>query len=278
MKNLDLFMGFLVFLLYVLSFGCADEIPEPLTRVDLNLQRDGSQTGGRSEFLIDPTEFDEKYSGPIDPADFVPEIDNPFFPLTPGTTFIYEGEAEDGLERIEVNVTRRTKVILGVKCIGVRDRVWLDDELKDDNWRNNEWTEDTTAWYAQDEDGNVWHFGEDSGEVEDGKVVVTEDSWEAGVNGARPGIAMKGTPKVGDAYRHGFAEGEAEDMARVLSLNEWVEVPAGSFEGCLKTLEWTPLDPEVVEHKFYSPRLGFVKKIEVGSSAISGELVEVRKE
>lgn len=86
----------------------------------------------------------------------------------------------------EVNVTRETKVILGIKCTGVRDRVWLDDERKDRVWLNDEWTEDAVAWYAKDEDGNVWHFGEDSGEVKNGEVVRTGDSWEAGVNGANP--------------------------------------------------------------------------------------------
>ena len=278
MQDSDWLMGFLVFLLCVLCFGCTDQIPNQLTRDDLSLQSDVLQIDGMSEFLIDPTEFDEKYTSMIDPADFVPEIDNPFLPLTPGTTFIYEGETEEGLERTEVNVTRKTKIILGVNCTGVRDRIWLDDKLKDRDWRNNEWTEDTLAWYAQDEDGNVWYFGEDSKDIEGGVVVSTADSWEAGVNGAKPGIVMKGTPKVGDVYRQSYAEGVAEDMDRVLSLNESVDVPVGSFQNCLKTMEWTPLEPDVIEHKFYAPGLGFILKVEVEAGAVSGALVEVRRE
>ena len=167
---------------------------------------------------------------------------------------------------------------LNFRCDCPGDRIWLDDKLKDRDWRNDEWTEDTLAWYAQDEDGNVWYFGEDSKEIQGGVVVSTEDSWEAGLNGAKPGIAMKGTPKVGDTYRQQFAEGKAEDMDRVLSLNESVEVPAGSFGNCLKTLEWSPLDPEVIEHKFYAPAIGFILKVEVESGAYSAALVEVRNE
>ena len=134
---------------------------------------------------------DETYNPVIAPANFVEKVDNSYFPLTPGTTFIYQGESEDGPERVEVNVTNETKVILGVTCIVVRDRVWIDNEL----------VEDTFDWHAQDKDGNVWYFGEDSKEMKDSVVVSTEGSWEAGVDGAKPGIIMKATPKVGDSYR-----------------------------------------------------------------------------
>ena len=106
---------------------------------------------------------DETYNPVINPADFVEQIDNQYLPMTPGTTFVYDGESEDGKEKIEVNVTHETKEILGVTCIVVRDRVWVDDEL----------VEDTFDWFAQDKDGNVWYFGEDSKEYEGGKVVST---------------------------------------------------------------------------------------------------------
>ncbi len=219
---------------------------------------------GEDEPVIDVG--DEPYNPVINPADFVAQIDNQYLPMTPGTTFVYDGESEDGKERIEVEVTHETKEILGVTCIVVRDRVWVDDEL----------AEDTFDWFAQDEDGNVWYFGEDSKEYEGGKLVSTGGSWEAGVDGAKPGIIMKGDPQVGDAYRQEYYEDEAEDMAEVLSLNESVSVPYGSFENCLKTQEWTPLEPDVVENKYYAPGVGVVLEVAVEGESERVELVEVK--
>jgi len=209
---------------------------------------------------------DEPYDPVINPADFVAQIDNQYLPLTPGTTFVYEGETEDGKERIEVSVTHETKEILGVTCTVVSDKVWVDGEL----------AEDTLDWFAQDKDGNVWYFGEDSKEYEDGKVVSTEGSWEAGVDGAKPGIIMKANPQVGDAYRQEYYEDEAEDMAEVLSLNESVSVAYGSFENCLKTQEWTPLEPDIVENKYYAPGVGVILELAVEGESERVELVEVK--
>jgi len=199
----------------------------------------------------DEKESEETYNPVINAADFVTGVDNQYFPLTPGTTFIYEGETEDGEERNEVYVTDQTKEILGITCIVVRDRVWVDDEL----------AEETFDWYAQDKDGNVWYFGEDSKEYEDGEVVSIEGSWEAGVDDAKPGIVMEADPQVGDSYRQEYYEDEAEDMGEVLSLNEPVSVPYGSYENCLKTKDWTPLEPDVIEHKYYALDVGFVMEI-----------------
>ncbi|MFC1924569.1 hypothetical protein ACFLXA_04325 [Chloroflexota bacterium] len=213
----------------------------------------------------DEKESEEAYNPVINTADFIAEVDNQYFPLTPGTTFIYEGETEDGAERNEVYVTNQTKEILGITCIVVRDRVWVDDEL----------AEETFDWYAQEKNGNVWYFGEDSKEYEDGEVVSTEGSWEAGVNDAKPGIIMEANPQVGDSYRQEYYEDEAEDMGEVLSLNEPVSVPYGSYENCLKTKDWTPLEPDVIEHKYYAPNVGFVLEImfEDGSERI--ELIDI---
>ena len=209
---------------------------------------------------------DEPYEPVINPADFVAQIDNQYLPLTPGTTMIYEGESEDGSERIEVEVTQDTKEILGVTCTIVRDRVWVDGELE----------EDTFDWFAQDKDGNVWYFGEDSKEYEDGVVTSTEGSWESGVDGAKPGILMKANPQVGDAYRQEYYEDEAEDLAEVLSLNESASVAYGDFENCLKTQEWTPLEPDVVEEKYYAPGFGVVLEVAVKGGSERIELVEVK--
>ncbi|HUU85406.1 MAG TPA: hypothetical protein VM243_18050 [Phycisphaerae bacterium] len=184
----------------------------------------------------------------VDPADFVAVVDNPFFPLTPGTMRVYEGEKPDGLERVEVLVTDDTREILGVTCTVVRDTVALDGET----------IEDTFDWYAQDRDGNVWYFGEDSRELEDGQVVSTEGSWEGGVDGAQPGIVMPADPQIGDVFQQETAPGVAEDRGEVVSLTESVTVPFGSFDDCLQTRDFTPLDPGVNEFKFFCPGVGEV--------------------
>ena len=139
--------------------------------------------------------------------------------------------------------------ILGISAIVVLDQVFVHGELK----------EKTFDWYAQDRDGNVWYLGEDTRELEDGKVVSTEGSWEAGVDGAEAGIIMPAHPRVGQHYRQEFLRGEAEDEARVMARGLDINVPYGSFHGCIKTMEWTRLEPGVREVKFYCPEVGFVK-------------------
>src|SRR5919197_5189741 len=139
------------------------------------------------------------------------------------------------------------KVILGVTCIEVRDRVW-----------NDELIEDTRDWYAQDKEGNVWYFGENAKEIDHGLVVSLEGSWTAGVDFAKPGIIMEAHPATGDFYRQEFSLGTAEDVAKVVSVDQDVSVPAGKFDDCLKTKDTSPLDPGVVEFKFYAPGVGQV--------------------
>jgi hypothetical protein len=209
----------------------------------------------------------QAYDPLINPADFVPRIDNPFFPLTPGTTFIYEGRTADGVEHNEVVVSRKTKEILGVTCIEIRDTVAVNGEV----------VEDTLDWFAQDKWGNVWYFGENSKELEGGEIVSLEGSWEAGVDGAKPGIIMEARPRVGDLYRQEFFLGEAEDVAEVVSLKESVTVPWGSFPRCLATKDFSALEPEVFEHKFYAKGVGFVLSINL-ESGDRLELVQIQRE
>jgi len=198
-------------------------------------------------------------------------VDNPYFPLIPGTTYVLEGDTEEGRERNEVSVSHDTREILGVLCAVVVDRVYLDGEL----------VEETFDWYAQDMDGNVWYMGEDSREYEGGEVVSTAGSWEAGRDvaglgtAAQPGIIMKGAPRVGDSYRQEYYEGEAEDMALVVAADETVTLADGTiYEHCLETREWSPLEPDVVEHKYYAPGVGVVlEALEDGSERM--ELVSV---
>ena len=176
---------------------------------------------------------------------------------------------EDETERNEVYVTDETKEILGVTCIVVKDTVWDEDD---------ELVEDTYDWYAQDKDGNVWYFGEDSKEYENGEVVSTKGSWESGVDGAKPGIIMEANPKVGNSYYQEYYEGEAEDMAEVISLGEPVSVPYDSFKNCLKTKEWTPLEPDIIANKYYAPGIGFVLEIMVEGGSERVELLDIRTE
>jgi hypothetical protein len=203
----------------------------------------------------------------IDPGDFVSRIDNPYMPLEPGTTLTYEGAAGDGQERTVVEVTHDTRQILGVTVTVVRDRVYRDDEV----------IEDTRDWFAQDREGNVWYFGEDSRDMRNGEVVSREGSWEAGRDGARPGIVMPADPQPGDAYDQEVAPGVAEDKAEVLSLDETVEVPYSSYDNVLQTKDTNPLEPNAVEHKFYARGVGLVAEEEAGTGEERSELVDVER-
>ncbi len=195
-------------------------------------------------------EAQEAYAPTIDPAEFVAPADNEFFPLTPGTTWIYEEAG--GNERVAVHVTRETREVMGVPCVVVHSREYEGDEL----------TEETWDWYAQDQDGTVWYFGEDTREYDAGEVVSTGGSWEAGVDGALPGIIMQGTPQIGVPYRQEYSPGEAEDMGEVVSLSDTATVPYGTFAGVLVTRGWTPLEPGDEERSYYARGVGLVLEVE----------------
>jgi len=193
------------------------------------------------------------YNPTIDPADFTTTIDNPYFPLKPGTTYIYEGPTTSGFIHTEFVVTTNTKLIDGVTCVEVHDQVFTDGVL----------SEDTLDWFAQDKSGNVWYFGEDSDELVNGRVSSIGGSWQGGVNGASPGIVMEAHPQVGDFYRQEFLLNSAEDSAGVLDLNQTVTVPAGTYHHCLETAEITGLEPGALEHKFYAAGVGNVLTVDL---------------
>ena len=182
--------------------------------------------------------------------------------LVPGTTFTYD--ADDGSEHNVVEVTHATKVILGVPCIEVHDTVMSHGQL----------TEDTLDWFSQDVEGNVWYFGEHSEQLEDGMIVGLEGSWEGGVDGAKPGIVMKADPVVEDVYRQEFSPSVAEDAAQILSLSESVTVPFGQFDHCLETKEFSTLEPDAIENKFYALKVGFILSVDLGTG-VRLELVSV---
>jgi len=167
--------------------------------------------------------------------------------MVPGSRWVYRETDAEGIEqRVEVTVTAETKVILGISATVVHDIVTQDGQV----------IEDTFDWYAQDRSGNLWYLGEATEEFEDGVVVSTEGSWEAGVDGAQAGIILPGAPEVGLTYRQEYYAGQAEDAAAVLSLDERAEVPYGRFEHVLLTKDYTPLDPTILEYKFYAPGVG----------------------
>jgi hypothetical protein len=207
------------------------------------------------------------YSPTIKPSDFTTKIDNRYFPLKPGTTFVYRGKTKNATERDVMSVTHSTKRIMGVECVVVDDRVWAHGKLG----------EKTFDWYAQDEKGNVWYFGENSKEYKNGKV-STEGSWEAGKAGAKPGVIMPAKPIVGQTYRQEYKKGSAEDMAKVLALNGSVTVPYGSFDHAVVTKEWSPLESGVVARKYYGAGAGDVKEVAAKGPMETLVLVDVRND
>lgn len=207
--------------------------------------------------------FDMDYMSHIYPENFVSTIDHPFLVLTPGSTFIYTGETDEGTERVEIEVLSETRVVMGITCVIVRDRAFLANEL----------IEDTQDWFAQDKDGNVWYFGEDVDNYENGVIANHYGSWEAGVDGAQPGIIMLGNPVIGLRYRQELYSGEAEDEGEVISKNESIAIAAGTFSGCLKIKETNPLDPEVLEYKYYAKGVGLIRVEKIQDPVETEELV-----
>lgn len=200
-------------------------------------------------------------------SEFVDRIDNRYLPLQPGTTFTYRETDEDQTSQDIVKVSGDTKLILGVTTTVVRDTVTTD---------GGELVEKTIDWYAQDRTGNVWYFGEDTAEYEGGKVVSTKGSWQAGVDGAMPGIVMKAHPRPGDTYAQECAPGEAQDTARILNLATAVAVPGSTVDDALLTEDWNPLEPAIVEQKSYAPCVGLVQAVMVKGGSEKAVLVDVK--
>jgi len=217
------------------------------------------------------------YSPVIDAANFpTPKtIDNPFFPLQPGTTFVYEGQTADGFEHVEFAVTHATRVILGITCVEVHDVRKVAGKV----------VEDTRDWFAQDRLGNVWYFGENTTLIDDSGLPLVagglptdlSGTWTAGVDGAQPGFVMEANPTVGDFYRQEFLAGEAEDMAEVKSLTASESVPATTCANeCLETEESSTLAPGDIEHKFYKKNVGNVLTIDMAVTPNErSELVQI---
>jgi hypothetical protein len=200
----------------------------------------------------------------LDPADFTTEVTNPYWPMSPGNRWVYrETEGQGGEQKDEVTVTNETKTIMGVEALVVHDVVS----------ENSEIIEDTFDWYAQDADGNLWYLGEDTKEYENGKLKTTEGSWEAGVDGAQPGIIVPANPEPGISYREEYYKGHAEDGASVLTLDAHAKVPYGTYANLLQTRNYSGIEPDVVEEKFYAREVGPLLEVTISGGAGRAELV-----
>jgi len=227
-----------------------------------------TQAGGGSETattepapVIDPGDGGH-YAPVIDPANFVTTVDNPYMPLAAGARWAYDGTSDGEPEHTEVVVTDQQKLVMGIRVVVVRDTVSVRGDV----------IEDTYDWYAQDRDGNVWYMGEDSKEYENGRVTSTEGSWEAGVDGALPGIVMQAHPAQGQAYRQEYYPGQAEDMAEVAKVGTTKTIGLGDYTDVLVIKEWNPLEPDVVEQKYYAPGIGVIAEDTVTGGDEQSEL------
>ena len=200
------------------------------------------------------------------PGPFSARVDNPWFPLRPGTTYVYRGVKDGQPARDVMTVTHAVRRIEGVPCISVADRLYLTGRLE----------ERTTDWYSQDLKGDVWYFGEATAELDkQGHVKSRSGSWLAGREGAKPGIFMFASPKVGKSARQEFFRGQAEDHFRVLSLGASVRVPYVSSRHAVLTKEWTPLEPGTIDHKYYVRGIGTVLEQTVRGGVERAALVAV---
>jgi hypothetical protein len=205
----------------------------------------------------------------LDPAHFSTRITNPWWPMRPGSRWVYrETDSQGGELRDVVTVTHRTKRIAnGVTARIVRDVATEDGAL----------VESTEDYYAQDRRGNVWYLGEATAEYENGRVVSREGSFEAGADGAEAGVIMPAHPRPGLRYRQEYFEDHAEDRARVVSLREQAGVPFGHFRPALMIREDNPLEPRALEFKFYARGVGPVLAVSVSGGSDREELVRFRR-
>jgi hypothetical protein len=201
----------------------------------------------------------------LDPGRFTAKVTNPWFPLHPGTRYVYQGLKDGKPSHEVVTVTGRTRTIGGVPTTAVQDRLYVLGRLH----------ERTTDWYAQDRQGNVWYFGEDTAELDrSGRVVSTEGTWLDGVNGARAGIYIPGNPTVGMTARQEYYKGHAEDHFRVVAVLGTVGAGAPN---AVVTEEWTPLEPGVLDHKTYVRGIGTVLELAVKGGTERNELRSVSR-
>jgi hypothetical protein len=206
------------------------------------------------------------YDPIISVADFTPVIRNKYYTLKPGMNAGYEQVMPKGIRHLESGVAGDTRVVMGITTLVVRQREWLNGRL----------LEDTKGWVAQDRTGNVWFFGESVKSYKNGRLVSTDGSWEAGVDGAKPGILMLHDPKPGATYRREYLPGKAEDMGTVVAVGISVRIPQGPlFQNCVHLREWSPLEKGDIENKYYCA--GIAGMVLTEEPAIRFKLVSFKK-
>ncbi|MGI8860793.1 MAG: hypothetical protein ACR2HO_11700 [Rubrobacteraceae bacterium] len=207
----------------------------------------------------------------LDPAEFTTRIDNPYWPMAPGSKWVYsETDTKGTHQKVVVEVTHKTKMIAN----GIEARV-----VRDTATENGKITEQTDDWYAQDKAGNIWYLGEVTAEYKNGKVTTRSGSFEAGVDGAQPGIALPANPEPGLSYRQEYYKGEAEDKGAVVTVgDEQVQVPFGFFDkDVLMTRDLVPTEPKAQELKFYAPNVGPVLSVHTDGDGGRAELVSYNR-
>ena len=246
----------------LLAAGCGDDSTSSSSSTSTSQTSGSDETSTTVAPVIAPGD-DGHYDPNLDPADFVTTVDNPYMPLAAGEQWEYDGTADGEAEHTVVVVTDQRRDIAGISATVVRDTVSVGGKV----------TEDTYDWFAQDGDGNVWYLGEDTKEYEDGKVTSTEGSWETGVDGALPGIVMQAHPTADQAYRQEFYPDHAEDLAQVTELGATKSIAMGDYQDVLVIKEWNPLDPDVVEQKYYAAGIGMIAEDTVTGGNDTSELV-----
>jgi hypothetical protein len=201
------------------------------------------------------------YDPVIEPSEFSPIVTNPYMPLIPGQTLVYEGRTSEGLLRRELTTLAETAMIGGVECRVVRELETL----------NGERIEDSVNWFAQHKSGEVWYFGEIAMHYEDGILDSLEGSWKFGKDGAKPGIVMPAFPSTGNVHRQQFHLNVAEDIARIVSTSATSSVPCGKFHNCVETEDFSALEPDDLDHKVFAPGVGLVVEIDM----VTGERLEL---
>lgn len=245
----------LFFILVFILGGCSNNDDESNNGNELNNLPENLPDVEEASFP-NPTEITNNYYGP-------PE----------GTTYVYEGgepEMEPD-EEIRISLRNSTKEVMGVTCIIQHDVVYIDDII----------IEDTDDWLAEDSEGNIWYFGEDVKNYdESGDFLDSDGSWEAGVDDALPGYWLPANPSVGQKYYQEYYEDEAEDQAEVLAIDETVTIGLGTYENCLVTKDFNPLEPDIYEKKYYAPGVGLIKEEEFENDELveTVELVEIIEE
>lgn len=227
-----------------------------------------SGADGRGSRCAQPGPYELPHGGRavhLRPEDFTTHIDHPYWPMRPGTTWRYTERAGREVSTVRVTVTRRTELVNSVRARVVHDVARSEGQV----------VEDTRDFYAQDSGGSLWYLGELSRSYEDGQVVSTEGSWRYGRDGAQAGVILPARPVAGCGYREEHRAGEAEDRARILSTSETLRTPTGLHRDVVQTANTTPLEPDVLENKFYARGIGPVLELDLSPERGTAVLTRV---